>query len=248
MPNRPTLDEIMVKHGSDKSSQGSEPWMWSQDYCRRVYEPLLEPLRDEPIVLLELGFGEYSPVTKDHCDPNVGGRSAAAWREFFTQAEIHVVDIEHKVNTVPGVTLWKGSQDDKSFLTHLHHQTGDLDVIIDDASHVSSLTIASFQILWPYLKPGGLYCVEDLHSSYHPWYFGETEADENPDTRVRTAMQFFKRLADEPFYKGTRPHGPKVNGRKTTEWDCYPRKYWMGYTIESITFHAPQIITIRKAK
>lgn len=245
---RPTLDEIMLRHGSDKASAASQDWQWAQDYCRRVYEPLLEPLRDKPITLLELGWGEYDPVRKDHANPNNGGRSAAAWREYFSQAEIHVVDIEHKVNTVDGVTLWRCSQTDSTALRNISDGAGGFDVIIDDASHVSSLTIRSFVILWPHLKPGGLYVVEDLHSSYHPWYFGEEEANENPAISDHTAMGFFTRLAHEPFYHGKRLHGPKVNGRKTSEWDCYPRQYWLGYKIESISFCAPQIIVIRKAK
>lgn len=250
MPDRPTLDEIMLKHGSDKASRASQDWQWPQNYTQRVYEPLLAPLRDEPITLLELGWGEYDPVRRDHANPDNGGRSAAGWREYFSQAEIHIVDIEHKVNTVEGVTLWRGSQADSKFLRQVHARTGNYDVVIDDASHVSSLTIASFKILWPMLKPGGLYVVEDLHSSYHPWYFGAAEANEDPamGERAGTAMGFFKRLADEPFYQGKKLHGPKVKGRKTTEWDCYPRKYWLGYEIESISFCAPQIIVIRKAK
>ena len=61
-------------------------------------------------------------------------------------------------------------------------------------------------------------------------------------------MHYFKRLADEPFYNGVNRRGPKVNGQRTTEWDCYPRKYWLGHRIESITFHAPQAVIIRKRR
>jgi 8-demethyl-8-(2-methoxy-alpha-L-rhamnosyl)tetracenomycin-C 3'-O-methyltransferase len=246
--NRPTLGEIFAKYGCDKGSKPAEPWMASMGY-ERVYEPLLAPLRDEPITMLELGWGEFDPAYKDHSNPNNGGRSAAAWREYFSQAEIHSLDIEHKINTVDGITLWQGSQDDPKVLQRIHDQANDFDLIIDDASHVSSLTIRSFEILWPMLKPGGLYVVEDLHTSFHPWYFGPREANEDPgNLTARTAVNFFRRLATEPFYRGTWVHGPKIKGHKTTEWDCYPRKYWQGYQIESISFCFPQIIVIRKAR
>ena len=235
----------MVAAGSDKSSLPAESWQWGMDYTRRIYEDLFRPLRDEPITFLELGWGEWDPELRSHANPTKGGRSAAAWRTYFSRAQIHVVDIEDKVNTIPDVHLWKGSQADADFLEHLHRHTGDFDVVIDDASHVSSLTIRSFQILWPYLKPGGLYVVEDLHSSYHDYYFGKAEANRDPRQDHNTAMGFFKRLADDVFYTGVREKGPAVDGDPRS-WDCYPRQFWQGYEIETLTFAAPQAIVIRK--
>jgi hypothetical protein len=42
-----------------------------------------------------------------------------------------------------------------------------LDIIIDDASHIGSLTAATFQILfYKHLKPGGLYSIEDWGTGY----------------------------------------------------------------------------------
>lgn len=256
MTDLSTLGDLFAKYGCDKGSKPAEPWMWGQGY-ERVYEPLLDPIRHDPITLLELGWGEWDPERKDHANPLNGGRSARAWREYFTNpyALIAVVDIEPKVNTAKAdgldVALFQGSQDDPEFLRDVYLQTGAYDVIIDDASHVSSKTIASFQILWQYLKPGGLYVVEDLHSSFHDWYFGHPEASQDPgDFRTNTAFNYFRRLSAEPFFKGERAKGPKVKlayGTKSrTEWDVYNCTYWLGYQIESITFHAPQIIVMRK--
>jgi hypothetical protein len=39
-----------------------------------------------------------------------------------------------------------------------------LDLVIDDASHLLSETTASFETLFPYLRPGGLYVIEDWNS------------------------------------------------------------------------------------
>lgn len=36
-----------------------------------------------------------------------------------------------------------------------------LDLVVDDASHAYSLTRASFNALFPYLRPGGIYIIED---------------------------------------------------------------------------------------
>jgi hypothetical protein len=42
------------------------------------------------------------------------------------------------------------------------------DIIIDDGGHAMTQLITSFEVLYPYLKEGGLYLLEDLHTCY--WY------------------------------------------------------------------------------
>lgn len=201
-----------------------------------TYDQLFTPLRDEPINVLELGWGEYSPERGDHSDPNKGGRSARMWRTFFSKANIHVIDIEHKVNTVEGVTLHQGDQTDVQLLNDISETVGPWSIIVDDASHISSAQITSFKALWPHLTPGGFYCIEDIGmSAYHPWYYGESEADENPRTDRPTIMNFLKSLTDEVHYSGTRKHGPARNGSRR-EFDMFPSEYWQGYRIDSITF------------
>ncbi len=52
-----------------------------------------------------------------------------------------------------------------------------LDLVIDDASHMYPLTKATFETLFPLLRPGGLYIIEDwawslwkeFHAPDHPW-------------------------------------------------------------------------------
>jgi predicted O-methyltransferase YrrM len=48
------------------------------------------------------------------------------------------------------------------------HEFGDdpLDLVIDDASHVYSLTRASFETLFPRLRPGGTYVIEDWSAAH----------------------------------------------------------------------------------
>ncbi len=45
--------------------------------------------------------------------------------------------------------------------------SGGLDMIIDDASHFLGNTRASFEILFPHLRPGGLYVIEDYTWSHN---------------------------------------------------------------------------------
>lgn len=53
-------------------------------------------------------------------------------------------------------------------LIHTQFPTGRVDLIIDDASHLLDQTVVSFQELFPVLRPGGLYLIEDW--SWHEKY------------------------------------------------------------------------------
>lgn len=55
------------------------------------------------------------------------------------------------------------SQDDAQALTELleRETEGPLDLVIDDASHAYAQTRSSFEILFPRLRPGGVYVIED---------------------------------------------------------------------------------------
>lgn len=67
-------------------------------------------------------------------------------------------------------THWGVSQDDRKRLTRLVDDAfGDqpLDLVIDDASHLYAPSRESFEILFPRLRPGGLYVIEDW--AWHHW-------------------------------------------------------------------------------
>jgi len=96
----------------------------------------------------------------------LGGASLNAMHEYFTNTDRVVgIDInpaskQHQ-DVSKDIYVEVGSQDDSEFLTHVHNIHGPFDVMLDDASHVGRLTIESFKILFPLLKNGGLYIVED---------------------------------------------------------------------------------------
>lgn len=63
------------------------------------------------------------------------------------------------------------------------------DLIIDDASHVSSEIIAAFDLCYKYLAPGGKYIIEDLHASYFSSHGGGY-------LRPDSAIEWLKSLVD----------------------------------------------------
>jgi predicted O-methyltransferase YrrM len=70
--------------------------------------------------------------------------------------------------------FWGVDQADRERLAQIVAEefTGPLDLVIDDASHEYGATVASFEMLFPLLRPGGLYMIED-------WRWGMIVRDES---------------------------------------------------------------------
>lgn len=90
-----------------------------------------------------------------------------------------------------------GNAADEAFLQSvLGTQTFDL--IVDDGSHRSHDVVRSFGLLFPRLRPGGRYFIEDLHASYWREFGGGFRA---PDS----AVEFLKSLIDALHADHLRP-------------------------------------------
>jgi cephalosporin hydroxylase len=145
-----------------------------------VYEEYLQKYRNKPFTMLEIGVS--------------GGGSLELWREYFGQdARIFGIDIDpecaHRVSPPNQVRI--GSQDDPKFLETVIAEMGPPDIILDDGSHVARHQITSFNVLFPHLKTGGLYIVEDVHTAYWPEFYDLTF------WRTRTFIKFVHRLIDD---------------------------------------------------
>lgn len=153
-----TLDQILIKCESDKATVFTRTWAKPHGYAPHL-ERFFEPLRDKTIKLLEIGVG--------------GGESIRAWLEYFTVPRIFGVDLVSGTNpyNTPGVPTHEryifscGNQSDPKFWSKFIKTYGDFDVIIDDGSHNSDDIMATISCLWPHVKSGGIYEVEDLASA-----------------------------------------------------------------------------------
>jgi hypothetical protein len=151
-----------------------------------VYEELARPLRRRPVRLLELGVGGYGR--------DLGGESLLMWAAYFRRGRIYGVDIEDKSALSRGrIKVFQCSQTDRERLGALCREIGPFDFVIDDGSHVSAHQIESFGILWPFVKDGGCYVVEDVQTSYWPAFGGGMPAS---PAYQSSCMSFFKSLAD----------------------------------------------------
>ncbi|WP_394619045.1 class I SAM-dependent methyltransferase [Lentzea sp. JNUCC 0626] len=169
------LAELAVRFGSDK---------WGEHWYTRHYDRHFAPFKDRRVTVLELGIGGYD-------DPAAGGASLRMWRHYFRRGVVHGLDHFPKPGLrAPRLHTHQGDQGDAAFLRDL--PTGPLDIVIDDGSHLSQDVITSFHALFPRLRPGGLYVVEDLQTSYWPGWGGDRHDLGNP----ATSMGLFKSLTD----------------------------------------------------
>lgn len=93
------------------------------------------------------------------------GGSLKIWRDFFPEAEIVGVDVDEKCKEHEGqnIEIVIGDQVSVKFLETL----GNFDIIIDDGGHYMTQQQVSINtLLKNQLNPGGLYVIEDLHTSY----------------------------------------------------------------------------------
>jgi cephalosporin hydroxylase len=84
------------------------------------------------------------------------------WAKYFPKSEILGIDLYDKsLLDYRRIKTFQGRQSDEEFLA----QFNNLDIIIDDGSHINSDVIKSFEILFPRLNLGGYYCIEDTQVS-----------------------------------------------------------------------------------
>ena len=117
----------------------------------KIYEPILEPLRHEPLTLLEIGV--------------LRGQSLSSWLEYFPNAKIIGVDTFGRVPAEavpilrhPRVT-WFACDSTRTA------PAVRADIIIDDGFHTPEAQLATFNNYWPLLKEGGIYFIEDADPS-----------------------------------------------------------------------------------
>jgi tetratricopeptide (TPR) repeat protein len=136
-----TLDEIGICHGTDKS-------LLRHDYLRH-YERLLAPWRDEPITLLEIGVFD--------------GASLLMWEEYFPCATIVGIDVADRCRAYAGGrrVVEIASQADHESMKRIGQQYAP-QVVIDDGSHRADHIQIAFDALFPQLRSGGIYIIEDV--------------------------------------------------------------------------------------
>jgi hypothetical protein len=126
-----------------------------------IYTRHLTPYAGRPVSVLEIGVYR--------------GGSMRMWSRFFgPDARLVGVDIDPVALISAGdrYTVVLADQADPDAMRNLAQKHGPFDVIIDDGGHSMVQQITSIETLFPMLNEGGVYLVEDCHTSYWEQYDG----------------------------------------------------------------------------
>lgn len=155
------LVELLNSAGSDKGTDhyagNGVPHAYALDYYR-----LFNPFRQEEFNLLEIGLAV--PAKTDGAARDAP--SLRAWRQFFPNAMLYGYDIEDfSWFSQPGTTTFQGDQSSRETLSRFIESADSprFGLVVDDGSHASSHQQVSLAALFPYVEPGGMYVIEDLH-------------------------------------------------------------------------------------
>lgn len=138
------LQQIGLKHNTDKATFHKYLDFYEKHLPDRTFKGRL----------LEIGI--------------MDGASMRMWREYYPNAEIVGIDTGLQVDLrIDGVSLLELDGTKPKDLEPL----GLFDIIIDDGSHMTKDQQKSFEhLFYNQLTPGGLYIIEDLHTSFRPEY------------------------------------------------------------------------------
>ena len=126
-----------------------------------IYDRHFDPYRGKDVTVVEFGVSH--------------GGSLQMWKDYFgPRARITGVDIDSRCARFEEdrIDVVIGDQEDRGFLRELADRVGAIDVLIEDGGHRMSQQINTFEEFWPKIRDGGVYLVEDLHTSYWDEYDG----------------------------------------------------------------------------
>lgn len=134
-----------------------------------VYQRLLGKFSDSRVNMFEIGVQH--------------GGSYQLWSNFFGEDLLCWTGLDIEPNCLKlndrldsfKAKVFSGSQTDHELLQRVSEERGPFDIIIDDGSHKTDHVKKSFEVLCKYVKPGGVYIVEDVHASYWEGFRGSGE-------------------------------------------------------------------------
>lgn len=198
-----SLQDIGTEFGSDK---------FTVHHFGTAMEQYFEPVRNKPLNILEIGIGEENMA--------IGGASLKTWAAYFPNARIVGIDIYDK-SALDSDRIITGicDQSDQNTLIELSRELGPFDIVIDDGSHMAEPTLLSLFALLPTMRPGGLYVIEDIQTSYWPHYGGTSILGDI----LNTPVFWMKRMID-------------VINSPEILWDKHPTKL-SGFLVEELHIH-----------
>jgi len=150
------LTTLADRYGSDKGS--------NKHRYTELYHMLFSPFRDRKINFLEMGLqigGPEHGMSEDRETTDLP--SVRMWLEYFRKAQIIGLDVsDFAWFKADRFDFIRCDMDARENIDAAAKKLPKLDIIIDDASHASRHQQDAFAALFPQLRSGGLYIIEDL--------------------------------------------------------------------------------------
>ena len=153
------LKALAKKWGTDKALY----------YCD-FYDELLTDRRESVRKVLEFGIGDpktmLASVARMNQRSYITGASLQMWEEYFPHASIFGLDYNQNILINRGrIQSYYCDQGDPDCYKTIYPMLGkNFDLVIDDGSHLMIHQLLCLKMLFPLLKIGGLYVIEDA-----PW-------------------------------------------------------------------------------
>jgi hypothetical protein len=191
-----SLAEIAARHSCDKGYHGPSA-RWNGNNYAATYEAYLHDRREEPLSLLEIGLGVTGPNWRAdivHGSNAQGGASMKMWADYLPNARITGLDINPATFLdTDRITTYQADQGSRESLAAFldRHPEPRFDIIIDDGSHRPDHQQITLEMLWPHLKSGGTYFIEDLSDFGH----GARQGSRHGSDAAVPTRALFKRYA-----------------------------------------------------
>ena len=187
------LEQLGIKYDTDKVTHG---------FCK-IYDEYFMDKKDEIKTFLEVGV--------------FFGASILMWKDYFPQATIHGMDVfsgkqgngtsfpnptkfydECERFQIPRIKLHKYDQSIEEELIAFRETVNEkFDCILDDASHLMKDQQTTFALLFPLINYGGVYIIEDLHTSLQTGY--DVKSDSSNST-LKMVQRFIRTKRWESEY------------------------------------------------
>jgi hypothetical protein len=152
----------------------------SQHNYTELYERLFLQWKNDPIKIFEIGIAN--------------GGSLAMWQEYFPNARIFAADIESKTqfNNARVTTLIADQANREQLATAIATAGRDIDILIDDGGHTMEQQQVSLGFLFPHVRPGGYYVIEDVHTSLPELWKGYGVARDGRNSTLRMLENYVR--------------------------------------------------------
>lgn len=165
------LEDLMFKYGTDKSKD-------DHGYVN-IYSSLFPFHRRHSILnILEVGVSM--------------GQSLQVWHEYFPNATVFGLDVHQPQNVIDNLAVLsrvrylKANGYDSKAVSSLDLIKNSMDIIIEDGTHRIKDQQRAISVLWPYLKPGGYFIIEDVDAFTGGFHFLQ------PDRLLPSVVEILK--------------------------------------------------------